>query len=68
MTTSLSWRNAHAWLRGYSDAKAGKPQLAPDAIPFPEGEPHYSLGYITGLGASNAEIAYDTSGRGQCQV
>jgi len=68
MSTSLSWRAAHAWLRGYSDARAGKPQLAPDQLPFEDAEPHYSLGYINGSGGLNAEPAYDSSGAAQCQV
>lgn len=67
MSTSLSWRKAHAWLRGYSDAKAGKPQLAPDKIPFPfeDAEPHYSLGYAVGSGALNAPALSES---GACQV
>lgn len=70
MSTSLIWRSAHAWLRGYSDAKAGRPQLKPDELPWPVevAEPQYSLGYVVGSGALDAQPAYDTSGREQCQV
>lgn len=65
--TSLSWRKAHAWLRGYSDGKAGRPQLAAEDVPFPDGEPQYSLGYFVGAGGLD-EPALDTSGAAQCQV
>lgn len=69
MKTSLDWRGAHAWLRGYSDAKAGRPQLEPGDLPFPwaEAEPHYTKGYLVGSGALDAP-AFDTTGRAQCQV
>lgn len=26
----FDWRSTHSWLRGYSDARLGKPELRPD--------------------------------------
>lgn len=37
----MSWRNAHRWLRGLSDAQLGKPKLS-------ETDEHYLRGYTVG--------------------
>ena len=46
----MSWRAAHAWLRGYSDARAGKDTLG-ERNPFgPEYADAYTRGYFAGTG------------------
>lgn len=46
-----NWRAAHAWLRGLSDARAGKPALERDKFPF-QGEDTWAA-YERGYGAAS---------------
>lgn len=66
MSTSLSWRAAHHWLRGYSDAKAGRPDAQHDPLHAGYGDV-YKRGYDVGSGVL-PEPALASSGKGGCDA
>lgn len=64
MNKALSWRAAHHWLRGYSDAKSGQPNDK-NALLHEGYEDVYDRGYTVGSGVL-PEPALSTTGRGGC--
>ena len=63
MRTSLTWRAAQAWLRGYSDAKAGRPCEVPQL--WSDYLDDYRRGYAV-ANERGGEPALDSRGIGAC--